>query len=77
MKFRGRESVNLRTTAELFADNFQSVYSPRSDVASFVGPLPEPMLSSVSVTRTDIETELKKLDPYKSIGPDAIPNSLL
>lgn len=71
----GRSPMEI---AELFANQFQSVYSSAArDVQFDIGLGDEPKVEFVHLERDEILKGLLALNPYKGAGPDMIPNSFL
>lgn len=77
MHHNGHESSNTRRSAGLFADYFESNYAPRSDQHySSHGPFEE-VITDTFISVDEVNLALRTLDPYKAVGPDGIPNSIL
>ena len=77
MHHDGMESSTTPETAALFADYFESVYSPVNDDSNEVPVPPGNCITSIDVTQQEVRDILASLDIHKSIGPDGIPNGLL
>lgn len=76
MCYNGSKSNDLKTSADLFADYFESVYQQSSDSSPTSGPFSQP-IPDLTITENDIASELRSLNIHKSTGPDGIPNFIL
>ena len=78
MQFQSKMSTSVKESATLFADYFESVYSQSSDQSQDIPHEPAyEGANDVNFTLGQVRDTLRTLDPYKSMGPDGIPNSLL
>ena len=63
MKHMNATSSDLKSTVDLFAKLFESVYTSTID--------------SISITPSDLLKAIKELDVTKAAGPDEVPNLVL
>lgn len=67
-------ATDSKGVCELFSNYFNSVYELPSDCSTDTEMVTNQVnLSNICITRQDIIDKIKKLDPNKGAGPDAIP----
>jgi len=73
---RGREINTNDDKAKAFSDAFFPKPPQTSSVPAEYD-YPEPLPDPPPITREQIETQIRRLSPYKASGPDEIPNIVL
>lgn len=81
MSFNGSVSSGVKGTCDIFADFFESVYSPSTAVHSSLAHSSEvgvfTGIGSLHLSCDQVLEKLLRLDPRKGRGPDLVPPLLL